>query len=99
VSNNGKPAPVRANELDNIRVLMRSLSVTDGVLERVVLQPGLAVRVTKGPFSGIEGVIIEQRNSRKFIVQLTTIGEGLVVNVDDRLLEAIGDESSRILSV
>ena len=89
VSNNGKPAPVSINELDSVRVLMRALADTGTIPERVPLEPGVAVRVTDGPLQGVYGVVVEQRNGRRFMVQLTTIGEGLVVNVDERLLEAV----------
>lgn len=96
VYNNGRPAPVNPAELDNVRLLIKSLSETGGVPERVPLEPGLAVRVTDGPLKGVEGVVIKQRNKKKFIVQLTTIGEGLVVNVDDSLLEAQRDRYGNI---
>lgn len=89
VSNNGNPAPVGVHELESVRVLMRALAETGTIPERVPLEPGTAVRVTAGPFEGVQGVVVEQRNGRRFMVQLTTIGEGLVVNVDDRLLEAM----------
>ena len=96
VSNNGKPAPVSPDELDNVRLLVTILTLTGGAPERVPLEPGLAVRVTAGPLKGVEGIVIEQRNKRKFVVQLTAIGEGLVVNVDDNLLEAKRDRHSKL---
>lgn len=99
VCSNGKPAPVDPREIENIRRLMDGLETPDVPPERVPLEPGRTVRVIAGPLRGIEGVVVEQRNRRTFIVQLTTIGEGLVVSVDDRLLEPMCGVHERPLAV
>ena len=93
VRTNGEATPVSVRELENVRRLIEALLASGTVAERVPLQPGTLVRVSDGPFKGVEGLIVEQRNRRRFVVQLTAIGEGLVVVADDRLLEVVPAES------
>lgn len=84
---NGYPAPIADSELDNVRRFANALSATD-------IQPdpqpyfaeGEMVRVTEGPFEGVEGVVMEVRGRKRVLVGIAAIGQGLAFDIDSRFL-------------
>lgn len=86
----GRPAPISNAEIENIRRFEAGLA---GVEEPPEAQPfldGHRVRVTGGPLEGVEGVVMRRRGRTTLHVGLRTIGQGIAVQIDSRLLEEIG---------
>lgn len=89
VRREGIPAPIPDPEIDNIRRFQEALARTGQVAEPNPLQEGQWVRVTSGPFSNVEGVVVERRGRKRVLVGLRTIGQGLEVDIDTRILQPI----------
>jgi transcription antitermination factor NusG len=47
------------------------------------------VEIMNGPLAGVRGVVIVQRNRRRLLIGLPTIGQGLEVDVDAGALRAV----------
>jgi transcription antitermination factor NusG len=74
-------------ELVNIEKAILSKSVIDSY-------PGLAVgsicRVISGPLMGLEGVVIKKNNIKaRIVIEVTILGQGIVVEVDSDILEQV----------
>lgn len=78
----GRLAQIPDADIDNIARFARALS--DHRLEvppTVQYHKGQTVRITSGPFSGIQGIVTEVRGRRRVLVGLRTIGLGFEVDV------------------
>jgi transcriptional antiterminator RfaH len=53
------------------------------------LTPGMHVRVLRGPFSGLEGVVLKRRGNTRLLVAVNFLQRGASVEIDDCLLEPI----------
>jgi transcription antitermination factor NusG len=95
VRSNGRPARIRAEEVENVRRFALALSQTSVEPElREFLGVGQRVRVRRGAFEGVEGVVLQRRNRRRVLVGLEAIRAGLEIDFEDGLLELIGAELS-----
>jgi transcription termination/antitermination protein NusG len=90
VRHNGVPSPISERELENVRRFVEMLAATGQFPEPEPLEPGQPVRVLHGPFAGLEAVVVERRGRRRVLVGLTTIGQGMEIDIDGRNLQAIG---------
>jgi transcription antitermination factor NusG len=89
IRHNGVPSPIHDEELENVRRFVAALAETGQVPDRSPLEPGQPVRVTCGPFTGIQGVIVERRGRRRVLVGLETIGQGMEIDIDGESLEPL----------
>jgi transcription antitermination factor NusG len=89
IRHNGVPSPIADHELENVRRFVAGLAESGQVPEPRPLEPGEAVRVMHGPFAGVQGVVVERRGRRRVLVGLTTIGQGMEVDIDGRNLQPI----------
>ena len=84
----GQPSPIADDELENVRRFAAAIAETGIEPEaRPLLTEGQRVRVIEGPFEGVEGIVIESRGRKRVVVGITTIGQGLEVDIDARLLQ------------
>jgi transcription antitermination factor NusG len=68
----------------------RQLILSDAPLTvEARLKPGNTVRVLRGPFSGLEGVVLKRRGQTRLLVALNFLQRGASVEIDDYLLEPI----------
>jgi len=74
-------------DLRQIRQLIRA-DVPLTIEARLV--PGTRVRVLRGPFSELEGIILKRRGKTRLLVALNFLQQGASVEVEDYLLERIG---------
>lgn len=78
----GRPLPIADEELENVRRFVAALAATGAEPElRPMVEEGQRVRVTDGPFRGVEGVVVERRGRRRVLVGLTAIRQGMEVDV------------------
>lgn len=79
VSVAGSPAPIPEDDISNIRALVAAAEATGSLPEpEVLLEEGQRVEVVRGPFTGVRGIVIEQRGSRIALqVGLTAIRQGV----------------------
>ena len=90
VRTNGHPTPIPEHEIENVQRF--ALAIVETGIEpdqRPFLVEGQWVRVTEGPFEGVEGVVIEERGRRRVLIGVQAIGQGLEIDIDTRLLKPI----------
>jgi len=87
---------VRIMEPGSRRVLLhqlaqvrRALRVDPGLIAASGLRKGRRVRITGGPFMGIEGVISEMKGMTRVSLNVEIVGQSVAVVVDPGFLEAI----------
>lgn len=89
IRHNGVPSPIADEELENVRRFVTALGETGQVPEPRALEPGQPVRVMRGPFEGVEGVVVERRGRRRVLVGLKTIGQGMEIDIDGQSLDPL----------
>jgi transcription antitermination factor NusG len=90
----GHPAAIPDREIENIRRLAAGLSGYAHRPELRLFQEGDPVRVSSGPFKGMEGVVIQLRGRSYVLVGLRAIGQCLSLTIDEHLLEPIDSSSN-----
>lgn len=75
----GKPAVVKAHEIQNLRILLQQVGATE--LEPIALEPGTSIEVTRGPFKGIIGTAVQVLNTLRVIIEIRQLGVAFSVNV------------------
>jgi transcription antitermination factor NusG len=60
-----------------------------------LVHEGQRVMLTAGPFAGLEGILLNIRDSRHFVVNLTILQRSLAVAVDGECAPAAGDRWSQ----
>jgi transcription antitermination factor NusG len=89
-------AAIADEEIANLRRFAEVLADRGIVPEREpLIEAGDRVRVVTGPFAGIEGVAVLRRGRKRLLVALSTVAEGLVVDLDGATLQVIGAGASR----
>ncbi len=90
VRTRGFPTPIPDEEMTNVRRLVTAAGEA-GVLPEVrpLIRKGEWVRVTEGPFQGVEGVVVEQRGRRRVLVGLAAIGQGVEIDINAQAVRVI----------
>jgi transcription antitermination factor NusG len=82
VSARGYPTPIPASEIETVRLVTSAVTDPGTELESApLMSKGHWVRVTAGPFRGVEGVVVERRGRQRVLVGITAIGQGLEVDI------------------
>ena len=50
---------------------------------------GRRCRVARGPLQGVEGVVLERKNAHRLVLQVDIIGQGVALEIDAGMLEAL----------
>lgn len=87
VLHNGKPA--RIPEMQ-IQAIQRILQEQKTIEPADYFTPGQKVRVVRGPFEGIEGILESKRNNHRLVLAIEGIRQAVSVEIDPRELEVIG---------
>jgi transcription antitermination factor NusG len=74
------------NDLRQVRTLIDSKAPLT-VESR--LEAGQAVRIKTGPFAGLEGTILQRRNSSRLLIAVNYLQQGVSIQIDDFLVEPI----------
>ena len=90
IRNDGHLAPVRSEELESIRVLVACVNAGDSPPPEPVefLEAGREVIVADGPFSGIRGVLVEDRGRARVVIRLSALRTALSVELPREILRA-----------
>jgi transcription termination/antitermination protein NusG len=87
VSFNGMPEPMPEGEVERLR---ERLATGARVEPHRYLTAGRRVRISNGPFEGIEGILLRKRNSLRVIVSIELIRRSLAVEVASADVEPLG---------
>lgn len=93
----GKPAIVKDEEIENLKIISREWSGENIISQEVVnFQKGDFVKVKRGPFLGITGELIEINGKHRLLVQLKSLNIEFVVNIPKshvKILSSKGENS------
>ena len=85
----GKLVPIREEEIDSVKTVekygigLRQENIDFGLEDRV--------RVTSGPCRGLEGYIVHQKKSNRFVVIIDSLKLGASVEIEQESLEKVKD--------
>ncbi len=89
VRDTGGPVPVRTEELEAVRALVACVNAGNAPPEPVeFLEAGQEVIVAHGPFSGIRGVLVEDRGRARVVIRLSALREALSIELPREILRA-----------
>src|SRR5487761_730556 len=82
---NGQPAPLRDEEIDGIRTcLVHGYHLKP----HPYLEAGQRVRISSGPFQGLEGIVQRKKGRLRFIISLNLILRSVLAEINEADLEA-----------
>lgn len=82
-------APVLPEELESIRILVACVNSGGAPPEPAeFLEAGQEVMVSRGPFSGIRGVLVEDRGRTRVVIRLLALRKALSVELPREMLRA-----------
>ena len=81
--------PFQRPLLHELAQIRRALRVDPTLGACTALQKGRQVRITGGPFTGIEGIVASLKANTKVCLNVDMIGQAVAVEVDRDLLEVI----------
>ena len=77
----------QAKLIDEISAIRRMLASGLTVDPYPSLKKGAACRIRSGPLAGLEGHVERRKDRARFIVNVTILGQGAMVEIDSDLLE------------
>ena len=83
---NGSPTPLPDDEIAALKVGLES-----GVqaVPHPYLKVGRRVRITNGPFEGLEGILVRRKNELRFVISLELIQRSVLLDVDASWVEPV----------
>ncbi|MGL4421012.1 MAG: transcription termination/antitermination protein NusG [Gemmataceae bacterium] len=75
--------------LQNLRQVRCVLSTGRPVFPEEQIAPGNMVRIVAGPLAGLEGVVVQQGEARKFIVRVELLQRGVGIELDEQWLARV----------
>lgn len=86
VSFGGVPAPVSASEIESLK---RGASCGIRIEPHPYLKVGCRVRVCGGPMRGIEGILVQKKDSVRVVISVDLIMRSVAVEIDPADLKVI----------
>jgi len=83
---NGMPAPLSDTEME---VMRSGLSTCLGAEPHPFLTVGRRVRITAGPFAGLEGVLTRKKNNLRVVVSIDLIQRSIAIEIETPELKAL----------
>lgn len=84
VTFNGKPAAVADSEIEGLR---QGLSCLTSVEPHPYLRVGKCVRVRRGPFAGLNGILVRRKHAFRLVLSIDLIMRSLSVEIDEADVE------------
>ena len=81
--------PDQRGLLDDLREIRRALEVSQELETFPYITRGQRVRVTRGPFRGIEGVVSERRGTFRVVLNIEFIQRALAIELDADAVEPL----------
>ena len=75
--------------IDEIEQIRKALGADPGLQACPAITTGTKVRITAGPFQGLEGVVIKSKRYARVIINVDMIGQGVAIETDEDVLECL----------
>ncbi len=95
VSFGKEPCPIPDHEIENIRSMLKS---GVAVLPSPFLKIGQAVRIERGPLSGIEGILQELKGTLRIIVSIELLRRSVSAEIERAWIRPIAAGGDRRVS-
>jgi len=82
---NSKLATIKDSEIETIKKVVQGRNSFSA--EPKLYKVGTKVKITKGAFVGVEGLLVKNNNKNKFVIQISTLGQSICVDVPLSYLE------------
>jgi transcription antitermination factor NusG len=92
VSIAGVPAVIPNQEIESIR---RAIAGPYPVAPHVYLNEGDHVRITRGPLTGIEGILVRRKGSLRLVVCVEMLGRAAAMEIDGASIEPVKHRLTR----
>ena len=89
VSNGGQPAPIPTAEIESIRHVV---STSTHVEPYPFLESGDSVRVTSGPLTGIQGILVRKKTIYRLVLSVEMLGKAAAVEIDAVSIERLNEK-------
>lgn len=87
VSFGGNYATMRSTHIEVIKTMLLNENTVEVV--DMELYPGQKVRITSGPFSGIEAVLVHYNGKGKMMLEVAAIGKGVLLEIGRTKIEQL----------
>jgi len=94
VNTRGKPAAIPDRQIDWVKTVVAHPGT---VSREQYLNVGERVRIVRGPFSGIEGIVIRHKGVMRIVLSLEVIFQAVSVEVSETMVERIPVVPTRAL--
>ena len=91
----GQAVPLAEEDMERIRKIQE---LGAGAKPHPFLRVGKSVRITSGPLQGLEGIIVKQKNSARFVVSVELLQRSVSVDFDAPGLELLIQNSRQCTS-
>ena len=75
----GKPAPIPEEQITSLKKLIENKEQID---PHPYISEGQRVRITAGPLTGVEGILLEKRNQNLLVLSVDLLKQGASVKID-----------------
>lgn len=75
--------------INEIEQIQKALGADPGLHACPAITTGMTVRITAGPFQGLEGIVIKAKGQARVILNVNMIGQGVEIEVDEKALESL----------
>ena len=82
----GKVSPIPDEQINWVKIL---IGHPDRVVRESYISEGQRVRVTAGPFVGLQGFVLKVKSSTRVVVSLDAIAQSVSVDIEPEFLERL----------
>jgi transcription antitermination factor NusG len=80
---NNSPVVIPEKDIDDLKLIIgKTKPIPDNFFA-----VGDSVRIVRGPLTGLEGILMEQRKNHRFLIRFTSIQQAVSVDIDTALIE------------
>lgn len=79
----------QAKFIDEIEQVRKALGADPCLQACAGLTAGTMVRITAGPFQGLEGIVVKSKGQARVVLNVEMIGQGVAIEADTDILERL----------
>jgi len=79
----------QARFIGEIEQIQKALGADPALQACPAITKGMTVRITAGPFQGLEGIVVKAKGGARVIINVDMIGQGVAIEADEDILERL----------